>query len=176
MNPVVINKSKILIVLLTLIVPMLVLSFSVRNVYAGDINGNEAAVIAAAGGTFEYEGKYYRAESQYMNELYAYLSRDDIDLTENQANTAIRMMYRNIRRGVKEGYLYEIKSEEPTTENTTEKTTENTTEKTTEKPDEPTTGNTDPKSTTSTEQTSETTTEEVVDRADVPCPGPARHS
>ena len=166
MNPVVINKSKILIVLLTFIVPMLVLSFSVRNVYAGDINGNEAAVIAAAGGTFEYEGKYYRAESQYMNELYVYLSRDDIDLTENQANTAIRMMYRNIRRGVKEGYLYEIKSEEPTTENTTEKTTENTTEKTTEKPDEPTTGNTDPKSTTSTEQTSETTTEEVVDRDD----------
>ena len=167
MNPVVINKNKILIVLLTFIVPMLVLSFSVRNVYAGDINGNEAAVIAAAGGTFEYEGKYYRAESQYMNELYAYLSRDDIDLTDKQANTAIRMMYRNIRRGVKEGYLYEIKSEEPTTEDSTGSTTE----KTTGNADEPTAENPDSKTTTSTSEaveptTGETTTEKIAEYDD----------
>ena len=150
-------KSKNLIIVLLLIMFLAVSVFvNNRYVYAGDINGAEAGVIAAASGTFEYEGKYYRAGSQYLSQLYSYLAQDDIDLSENKANTAIRMMYRNIPRGVREGYLYEIKTDpEPTTEDTSN-TTENNPDNTTEKNNENTTGDV----TTTTEQvTTEATTD-----------------
>ena len=40
-----------------------------------------------------------------MGQLYAYLLSDDVDLTEEQASTAIGMMYDNISTGVEGGYL-----------------------------------------------------------------------
>ena len=79
--------------------------FSTAGVYAGSINGAESSVIAAAGGTFTYNGKQYVATSDSMGQLYAYLLSDDVDLTEEQASTAIGMMYDNISTGVEGGYL-----------------------------------------------------------------------
>lgn len=81
--------------------------------FAGDINGNEASVIAAASGTFSYDGKTYRAGSAYINSLTSYLSADDVDLTAEQASEAIAMMYANVANGVEQGYLYEVGGEDP---------------------------------------------------------------
>lgn len=86
--------------------------------FAGDINGNEARVIAAASGTFSYDGKTYRAGSNYINSLTSYLSDDDVDLTAEQADEAISMMYANIAEGVTQGYLYEVGGD--TEQNTSE--------------------------------------------------------
>ncbi len=87
--------------------------------FAGGINGNEARVIAAASGTFTYEGKTYKAGAAYINSLTSYLSGDDVDLTAAQADEAISMMYANIAEGVAQGYLYPV-GEGATTEEDTE--------------------------------------------------------
>ena len=76
--------------------------------FAGGINGNEARVIAAASGTFSYDGKTYRAGTNYINSLTSYLSADDMDLTAEQADEAISMMYANVAEGVAQGYLYDV--------------------------------------------------------------------
>lgn len=76
--------------------------------FAGGINSNEAGVIAAASGTFSYDGKTYQAGSAYINSLTSYLAADDVDLTAEQASEAISMMYANVGEGVAQGYLYEV--------------------------------------------------------------------
>lgn len=76
--------------------------------FAGEINGNEAGVIAAASGTFTYDGKTYQAGSAYINSLTAYLSADDVDLDSEQASRAISMMYDSVAEGIERGYLYEV--------------------------------------------------------------------
>lgn len=117
-------------------------------VFAGGINGNEARVIAAASGTFTYEGRTYRAQSSYINALNVYLSRDSVDLTAAQASEVIGQMYGSVTTGINNGYLYEVESateestgtsstetgsgEDGTTEITTEITTETATETGTE--------------------------------------------
>lgn len=78
---------------------------STMNVQAGEINANEARLVSAASGTFTYEGKTYHASSQYVGELRAYLSRDDVDLTAADVSSLISDMNANIPAGVKEGYL-----------------------------------------------------------------------
>lgn len=94
-----------------------------RIAFAGDINGNEARVISAASGTFSYNGKEYKAGSSYLNSLASYLSSDDVDLTAEQADEAISMMYASIADGVTQGYLYDINAD-TTEESTTEEKTE----------------------------------------------------
>lgn len=81
------------------------LLFSAPWVYAGSINGAEAGLIGKASGTFQYEGKTYVATPQALGQLRAYLSRDDIDLTQDQANRAASLMYSNVEGGVLDGYL-----------------------------------------------------------------------
>lgn len=89
---------------------------------AGGINGNEASVIAVAGGTFEYQGKLYVAKAEYQAQLYAKLSEDGIDLTADQAAEGISMIYANVATGVNGGYLAEVagddegETEQPDTE------------------------------------------------------------
>lgn len=85
--------------------------------FAGGINSNEAGVIAAASGTFSYDGKTYQAGSAYINSLTSYLAADDVDLTAEQANEAISMMYANVGEGVAQGYLYEVGGQ-PSSEST----------------------------------------------------------
>ena len=60
-------------------------------VFAGDINSSEAGLIAAASGTFTYDGKTYRAGSAYVNSLTSYLSGDDVDLTAEQCQNVSRI-------------------------------------------------------------------------------------
>lgn len=75
---------------------------------AGEINANEAELVSAASGTFEYEGKTYRASSQYVEELRSYLCNDDVDLTAEDVSSLISDMYANVGAGVQEGYLEEV--------------------------------------------------------------------
>lgn len=84
------------------------LLFSASSVYAGSINGPEAGLISKASGTFQYQGKRYVATAAAMGQLRAYLSRDDVDLTQDQANRAASLMYSNVEGGVLDGYLTPI--------------------------------------------------------------------
>ena len=122
------HRKSARIATLALIVPMMVLGFTVRAL-AGDINGEEARVIAAASGTFYYNNEAYAARPEYISQLTGYLAQDDVDLSASQADAAISQMYGSIAQGVSEGYLYKLSDAEDTTEETTE---ENTTEATTE--------------------------------------------
>ena len=122
------HRQSARIATLALIVPMMVLGFTVRAL-AGDINGEEARVIAAASGTFYYNNEAYAARPEYISQLTGYLAQDDVDLSASQADAAISQMYGSIAQGVSEGYLYKLSDAEDTTEETTE---ENTTEATTE--------------------------------------------
>lgn len=88
--------------------------------FAGGINSNEAGVIAAASGTFSYDGKTYQAGSAYINSLTSYLAADDVDLTAEQASEAISMMYGNVGEGVAQGYLYEVGGQSADSDATTE--------------------------------------------------------
>lgn len=93
---------------LVLLVPILLTSMCAMTVLAGDINGNEANVIGAASGTFEYNGKKYVAGSQYLGQLQGKLAEDGVDLSADQANELLGMMYDSVGSGVTQGYLVEI--------------------------------------------------------------------
>lgn len=84
---------------------------SMKTVLAGGVNGNEASVVAVARGTFTYEGKKYHASESSISTLINYLSRDDINLTAEQASKAIGMIYANVKSGVEGGYLVLEESE-----------------------------------------------------------------
>ncbi len=90
--------------------------------YAGSLNSNEQAVISAAKGRFEVEGKFYRAESTYIDQLIGYLSSDGVDLTTDQKAEAIATMYASVVDGVEQGYLYPIEEKQGNTEATKDQT------------------------------------------------------
>ncbi|MGN0437089.1 MAG: hypothetical protein ACI4F4_01085 [Lachnospiraceae bacterium] len=147
------NNMKMLIMMLGMFCAVLLCPKMV--VFAGSINGNEARVIAAASGTFTYEGRTYRAQSSYINTLNVYLSRDGVDLTAAQADEAISRMYASVASGVSGGYLYEVNN---TTEENTEDTSdteENTTEENTSESSEEVT--TEENTSDNTEESSEET-------------------
>lgn len=91
-------------VLVSVVITFLCLT-NIHICFAGDINSHEAKVIAAANGTFEYDGVTYRAKSSYKAQLAAKLSEDGVDLTAEQSENAIAMMYANVAAGVEDGYL-----------------------------------------------------------------------
>ena len=103
-----VNTKKIIRFIAVLICLVLIPSFTV---YAGDINDNEASVLAVANGTFQYEGRYYRAKSEYISELYNFLADDDTDLTADQAGQAIEYIFGNVKEGIDSGYVYEVSSD-----------------------------------------------------------------
>lgn len=76
------------------------------------INANEQRVIGAAKGTFKYKGEIYRARPVYVQQLIRKLDSKDIELTAEQASSAIQTMYGDIGRGVKEGYLQKLSEEQ----------------------------------------------------------------
>lgn len=86
--------------------------FPKQVVFAGDINSSEAGLIAAASGTFTYDGKTYRAGSAYVNSLTSYLSSDDVDLSAEQCQKAMSQMYASVAEGIERGYLYEVTGDE----------------------------------------------------------------
>lgn len=76
--------------------------------YAGNINGNEEAVISAASGVFEYDGVSYKAKPGYVAALKSKLSEDDVNLTAEQSQKAITAIYANVGVGVAQGYLIPV--------------------------------------------------------------------
>ena len=87
---------------------LLLSATAISTAWAGDINSEESRIISVASGTFEYDGKTYKARSGYINQLYAYLSQDYVDLTAAQANYVINKIYSNVETGVRRGYIYEV--------------------------------------------------------------------
>lgn len=103
------NKLKSLIIIAIAVLSCVMIPGKV--VFAGDINSDEAGLIAAASGTFSYDGKTYRAGSAYINSLTSYLSGDDVDLTAEQCQSAMAQMYGSVAEGIERGYLYEVGGE-----------------------------------------------------------------
>lgn len=79
-----------------------------QTAYAGSINGNEQSVLSAANGRFESDGVIYAVKPEYISSLRSYLSQDDVDLTAEQAQSAISEIYANVKTGIESGYLVEI--------------------------------------------------------------------
>jgi hypothetical protein len=78
------------------------------TVYAGSLNKYENQVIAEAKRTYIYKGKEYRVTDTYINQLVDYLSSEEVDITAEQRDAALRMAYDSIERGVQEGYLVPV--------------------------------------------------------------------
>lgn len=137
--------------------------------FAGTINSDESRVIAAASGTFSYNGKTYRADQAYINSLTSYLYSDDVDLTAAQADEAISMMYSSVADGVAKGYLYDISGtsqEEETTDNSQEKETTQTTTAS-EKENDLNDKNSSADKNTSTDKQETATQDEIFESADI---------
>lgn len=97
-------KQRKYAILLVSIVLTLILSSGVV-VYAGSINGNEAGVLSKAQGPFSYKGKQYVPTKGYLGTLSAYLSRDDVDLSADQAARAIALIDANIKNAILDGVI-----------------------------------------------------------------------
>ncbi len=121
-------KKAVSAIMKALAVALIVVIVSVKIVYAGDINGNEAGVLAAAQGTFEYEGKKYAAKSEYVDQLRSKLSQDGVDLTAVQASEAIAAIYGNVATGISKGYIIEITDNVPDNTEDTSGNPDNTTD------------------------------------------------
>ena len=80
------------------------------TVFAGTINPEEARVIDAASGYFDYLGQDYVATESSLSQMTAYLNQDSVDLTEVQANRAIQLMRyeANIKTAIDDGYLVPV--------------------------------------------------------------------
>ncbi|SEG13443.1 hypothetical protein SAMN04487934_10897 [Eubacterium ruminantium] len=163
--------KKLVVAFVLLLVSVFAPLYSVRA--ESGINGYEAWIVSVINGTFEYEGRYYRAKDEYIAQATAYLNRDDIDLNEKQAAKAVNYIYSHIADGIASGYIYEISDSTDddddtgeTTEDSTEDSTEDkdkTTEKSTEDKDKTTEKTTGDKT---TEKTTETSTENTTEDKD----------
>lgn len=100
-------KRHILVVLFVLLIIPFISNVNIASAEGG-INSEESRVLTVARGSFEYEGEKYVAKRYFVDQLIAYMSRDDIDLTAEQADKAISNIYANVEKGVKEGYIVKI--------------------------------------------------------------------
>lgn len=75
---------------------------------AGSVNANEQSVISAVSGQFEKDGIIYAVKPEYISSVKNYLAQDDVELTAEQAQSAISEIYANVQTGVESGYLVEI--------------------------------------------------------------------
>lgn len=92
----------------SLLIVVSVFCIGIHICYAGNINGNEEAVISAASGVFEYDGVSYKAKPGYVAALKSKLSEDDVNLTAEQSQKAIAAIYANVGVGVVQGYLIPV--------------------------------------------------------------------
>ena len=96
---------------LSFVICIAVFALALVDAFAGDINSNEQSVIKAATATFEYENEEYKAKDSYVKQLTDYLKADDIDLTAEEAEKAIKKINANIEQSVKDGYLYKVEKD-----------------------------------------------------------------
>lgn len=78
------------------------------SVEAGNINSAESALVGIACGTYEYNGGYYAFKSEYIGKVSSYLSRDDVNLTEEQVNNYISQFYSNLGGACSSEYMYKV--------------------------------------------------------------------
>ncbi len=76
------------------------------------INANEQRVLDVAEGTFEYNGELYTVRPIYLKTLRNEFDKESVDITAEKADEAIRLIYGNIERGVRDGYLMILPQEE----------------------------------------------------------------
>jgi sortase A len=95
------RKARIIFVVLFL---MLV---SGLTAYAGTINPEEARIIDAASGYFDYQGEKYVSTASALSQMTAYLNQDGVDLVKTQADRAIQLMFyeKNIKTAIDGGYI-----------------------------------------------------------------------
>lgn len=74
-------------------------------VLAGDINSAEQGVIDAISASQEYNGAYYKVTDAYIAKVTEYLNRDDIDMTQTEADNYIAQFHANIAVGISAGYM-----------------------------------------------------------------------
>ncbi len=75
------------------------------------INANEQRVLDVAEGTFEYNGELYTVRPIYLKTLRNEFDKESVDITAEKADEGIRMIYGNVERGVREGYLIKLPQE-----------------------------------------------------------------
>lgn len=102
--------------LLAIIGFILLFTTNQQVVYAGTLNEYETEVINAARGQFESHGIKYQVDSVYVDELIRYLMQEDIDITAEQRDKAISIMFDNIEQGVEVGYLIPVEGKKSTGE------------------------------------------------------------
>lgn len=83
------------------------LMFSI-TAFAGNINSAEQKIINAISGTYEYNGAYYKVTDAYIEKVKNYLNRDDIDMTESEAQSYINQFNSNISAGISGGYMESV--------------------------------------------------------------------
>jgi len=84
----------------------LLFSLSVPTVaYGGEINADEQRILTAAENIFTYDGRKYQASGEIISQLKSYLSQDGVDLTAEEADTAVSAFYENVAAGVELGYM-----------------------------------------------------------------------
>ena len=152
---------KLVIAFVLLAISVFAPLYSVRA--ESGINENEAWIVAVINGVFEYDGHYYRAKDSYIAEATAYLNRDGVDLTADQAAKAVNYIYSHVADGIAAGYIYEIYFDDPT-DDTSEDITEDITEDTTED----TTGTSSGKTEEVTTENPKKTTEDSTDKTEDP--------
>ncbi len=76
--------------------------------YAGDINSAERSILSAISEQQEYQGAYYKVTDGYYAKVTEYLSRDDIDMSQWEANDYIAQFHANIGVGVSAGYMEKV--------------------------------------------------------------------
>lgn len=76
--------------------------------YAGDINSAEQDVLSAISQQQEYKGAYYKVTDGYISKVTEYLSRDDIDMSSQEADSYIAQFYANIGVGIASGYMEKV--------------------------------------------------------------------
>ena len=104
-----IQRTKcLLVILFTFLLSIIFVLITPLTGCASGLNASEQELVAKAKGTFEWNGKEYRAKQAYIDQLTAYLCREDVDLSADTCAAAATEMYGNVERGVTEGYLYEV--------------------------------------------------------------------
>lgn len=97
-------------VVLVLILTTTLLYATISITLASSINPEEARVIDAASGSFDYFGEIYIATEESLSQMTAYLNQDSVELTDIQADRAIQLMhyYKNIKSAIDGGYLVPV--------------------------------------------------------------------
>lgn len=101
------KRRRISLVIISLAFFLLVAQ--VVTCYGGSINENEQGLISLIKSeTFHFQGKSYKATEWGLASLEAKLSDDQYDLTKEQVDKAISLMYSNVDIGINDGYLAEV--------------------------------------------------------------------